>query len=492
MLKARRFEHWLGQVSPIVGPAGMLWLRVDRSERLVALDRMTGSRLVDQPGRDGAYVVVDSEVFPRANAPSEALPPLPKGFRKDSLFRRRVGGDVWIHDTPSRGAVKQRSARLPERATAFEATMELPFASSDVAACGALLFVRNGAEEVIHVHRASETVASIPAPSPDWFHICARDDVFAFCTQGRDDHGNLAIVSVGYAREPAALRSFALRSRGAVYVTMTPDDLVVAQYTDVLLFARAQFADAPLGDQAFVIDDVPTPSPPPDRIAHVTVVGASTGISFAVGADGVRKRLATQTGPGLVVGEVIAVEEEDAQVITAWRRALGSASTLAASKRCLEPMEITTARAAVRPRVATPAQMPPRGEFCTSVVYETDLTDPDSDETLDDSEALRSLDGQLELGGDVSDFLLDDEIDIALISIWPVLRFDETEGRLRFVFEFNTNAQPDARNVQQMFAIAERLMEGGWGANYAFDAPEDYQGYVVHIGERVSSGRGAP
>lgn len=47
---ARRYEHWLGPVSPLPGPAGKLWLRPWGIPRRIALDPDTGARVVDEQG----------------------------------------------------------------------------------------------------------------------------------------------------------------------------------------------------------------------------------------------------------------------------------------------------------------------------------------------------------------------------------------------------------------------------------------------------------
>ena len=47
---ARRYEHWLGPVSPLPGPAGRLWLRPWGIPRRIGLDPATGARVVDEEG----------------------------------------------------------------------------------------------------------------------------------------------------------------------------------------------------------------------------------------------------------------------------------------------------------------------------------------------------------------------------------------------------------------------------------------------------------
>ena len=47
---ARRYEHWLGPVSPLPGPAGKLWLRPWGIPRRIAIDPETGTRVVDDEG----------------------------------------------------------------------------------------------------------------------------------------------------------------------------------------------------------------------------------------------------------------------------------------------------------------------------------------------------------------------------------------------------------------------------------------------------------
>jgi len=546
---ARRFEHWLGSVDPLVGPPvgsrSVLWL-VDRKEnRLVGLDRETGVRIVDEHpvgGSAGEHVVVENRARRRsdrdatfvldqernvlvgtananANAPARREIALPAGFSaapwRTSL--RHVDGDVWLVDHPSRGKVKTRLARLAEGRDGFEPTIELDVQASELAFAGDLVAVHEGERSVVSVRRHGSVVHEVPVPRGiGWFSMSARGEDLAFCAHLAKNVDGSVVVAVTRASlaDGSGRRTFGLTTQGATSVLLTAEDLLVHQYGDVLLLSRASLAarESEVGDSEageIWIEDVATPPPTqagPQRTARVSMMGESTGIGFAIlDAGGQRKRLASGGGPKVAVGETILVDSDDDQVIARWHRVVQAPQTMASSKRCFRAMawsdlapRLEAARSAPRAPSGdaggdagggTATVADPVAAFCTSVDFDASLVDGDTEEDILDEGTLRTLEGRREASGDVRELLFDDEIDsrVKVVAIIPVLRFDATRKELRFSFDFRSNAEPTADDRARMTAFALRLHDGGWGANYEFELPDDIAGCHVFIGEHRGS-----
>jgi hypothetical protein len=284
-------------------------------------------------------------------------------------------------------------------------------------------------------------------------------------------------------------RTFGLSAQGATYVLFTEQDLIVYQYCDVLVVPRSNLASASGEALELSIDDVATPPPAPRTTARVSTVLASSGVGFVTLDNGQRKRLAQHGGPRVTVGETIVVDGEEDLTISYWHRLGQEPQPLAPGKRCFQAVPsddiakpVGTARTPAMD--VPPIAIDPVAAFCTSIDYEASLIDGDTEEDIHEVDALRALAGRRERSGDVLPLLFDREIapHVRLVAVIPVLRFDESRADLRFSFEFYSNTEPSAEDRSQMIAVAQRLVEGGWGSGYEFDPPEDFDGCHVSIG----------
>lgn len=512
---ARRFEHWLESVTPLAGPTSLLWLQ-DRHGRLVGLDRTTGARVVDEDGSGaGTYTVADDRVQERATAISHELDldravlvrqgpvprdvPLPPKFPARATWVRHAGHDVWLVHHPSRGKVKTRLARLVPHDAKPGPTIELGIdVGANAAFSGDLVAVHDDHRCRLTVLRGADVLHEVPSHGGgSWFSAAARGEDIAMCGHlaQRADGKQIVVVTVMAMADGSRRRSFGLRTQGATYVLLTDQDLIISQYSDVIVIPRAGLASIASDALEIVIDDIATPAPRghAGRQATVSMVGASTGLAFAVGTDGKRKRLVAGGGPVVTVGATITIDDEDGQTINRWRLLDQEPATLAPGKRCFEPIPWSELQVLIRDddKHRTSAPVPateanPEASFCTSIDYDVSVTDPDTDESIGETEILQALDGLRERSRDVLDILFEDEHDarLALVAVLPVLRFDSARGDLRFSFEFYSNANPLSTDIERMRAAAERLRDGGWGGNYEFARPDDISGCTVFIGSQ--------
>lgn len=522
-ISARRPNTWATQVRPLHGPAGTLWLEGDG--KLLGLDPRTGARTVDQPfdaGPDDAFVVSRQlwpyRVQPRTATPlptasvhenelvvtvggSETRAALPKGFNRNSFVKLDAHA-AWLTHDPSRGPVKMRVARFDFASRTFGPVHELPLATYTMALDGgriALMHERVGRVVVLGAEGESWEVTHVP--SAKWGHVALRGDwVAVIAHQNRaEGPGSLAGVGVGKLGD-GALRRFALRTQGATNVTFVDGALAVHQYTDVTLVELDELDAMPAGAELeLAIEDIATPPPTGagdaggERV-KVLFFGASTGFGFVESATHGRLRFQGDGGAPISKGDEIVIDALDRQSIARWHRPGAGPRALDEKHRCLEPMpwgelESRIEDVRVAPDAGPPALPAPDAAYRHSVWYGAELLDPDDDEEpVLEPDALRALDGVLEVTGDLLDHLFDEELDrdVEIVALRPTLRYVEPDGVLRLAFEFYTQQLPSQRDLASFAQTAERLLDSGWGMNYEFEPPREFQGcrvaldYVAH------------
>ncbi len=63
----------------------------------------------------------------------------------------------------------------------------------------------------------------------------------------------------------------------------------------------------------------------------------------------------------------------------------------------------------------------------------------------------------------------------------PTLRFDKANGDLLLEIIFGTDRRPSDKDVEQLAAYCTKQIEGGWGMNYEFALPPQFQDCQVHF-----------
>jgi hypothetical protein len=506
-----RPNHWVGNVRPLPGPDGLLWLLTER-QWLLALDPVFGDRRIDQPAAGGDYAVFTGgwpHVVRRRDArplPTVAVArgrivtsvdgretgsvAIPKDLGKDPHARL---GDrfAWLAHRPSRGKVPMRIACFDLEAQAFGPVHALDFETAQMSVAGSRLALFDEPTGRVHLYDRERLVRVVPhVPSASWGHVALDGDELAVVSHQQGSRPG-AVVAVGWAQlgegaEPA-MRRFALHTQGATYVTFLEGFLAIHQYADVTLVARDALRAAPAGTLVLEIEDLATRPPAAAQTAKVTFVGATTGFGFVESEGLGRLRFQFEAEHPPALGDVVALDDVDAGVVRRWHAVGSGPRPLDPASRALEPAawsdldSLLARNPAAGPSVPS---IPTDAAWCTAVRVGAYLSDPDrDDEPVDDVEAFRALDGTIERSGDLLDYLLDDERDAApeIVALRPTLRFGGDPSRLHLALEFYTRRPPSEVEVAAFSRTAGRLLESGWGTNYEFDAPAGYAGCRVAL-----------
>lgn len=489
-LQLRRFETYLPaellRDPPIDGSIGWLALATPAGPKRVAIDAATGRWLAVEP------LVAPEEHGARVDAKRKTVVlrggtevRLPSAIPAAKAELQRQDGQLWLRGRWSRGAVRTRFARIDETSGIVRGLVELPHEAFASSATGAWLGVSQ--PDAIALYEEGVRVFSAPAYADGTLNVemDAAHGVFAWTIAVRVGDEGHSVVTVSET-SPLRTWTFMLAAGERVWPSLTRTHLALRTVSAIVVASLDDLRSLPPGRVEIVIDDVPTPAPSAELCGElptgkVTMVGASTKIVF-VEVQGVRKRVPLGVLDGVQVGDEVVVTDEDAQVV---HHAFVRGAPRAIREDCRTVAAAPSARLDAI-RQAAPSEPtrypepPPEAAFVSIAWSDAGLVDRETEKDVRSGALLGAADGVVELGGELLEHLLDDEID-GILSLVPVLRLDPTKraSKLGLCLEFWTAKAPSDAEQARLLEVATRLLDGGWGSNTEFELPSALDGYFV-------------